>query len=228
MLDAFEAPMEVFAGIALLGFAVAFGWVRLFGLANPRWRRAAAWSVLTVMLFELVLAANGVLRVWDRTPPPMMAMLACILGAIIYLSRRFGPALATLPYALLIGIQVFRLPLELVMHRAAMAGIMPVAMSYSGWNFDIVSGASAGVVALLAWRGRAPRWLIWTWNLLGTVLLLTIIGIALAAAPIAHAFGYDQMNTWIGYPPFVWLPGVLVPGAALGHLVIWRKLVNEK
>jgi hypothetical protein len=228
MLDAFEAPPEVFAGIAVLAFLAGFGWMKLFEAANPRWRRPASWAILTAMLFQMLLAVNGVLRLWDRRPPPFLAMMACIFAAIIYLSRRFGPALAGLSFGSLILLQAFRLPLELVMHRAATAGIMPVAMSYSGWNFDIVTGATAGVVAYLAWTGAAPVWLLWVWNLLGSVTLLVVVGIAIAALPIAHAFGYDQMNTWVTYPPFVWLPGVLVPAAMLGHLVIWRKLLNGR
>jgi hypothetical protein len=226
MLDAYQAPWEVFAGIASLGFLVAYAWVKLAERANPAWRNTAAWALLTVMLFELVMAGNGVLRQWDRTPPPMMALMACLFAAIIYLSRRFGPQLAQLPFSAVVGLQAFRLPLELVMHRAADKGIMPVAMSYSGWNFDIVSGALAVVVAVFAAKGRAPRGLIWTWNIMGSALLLAIITIAIAATPVAHAFGYDQVNTWISYPPFVWLPGFLVPAAALGHLVVWRKLLE--
>jgi len=32
------------------------------------------------------------------------------------------------------------------------------------------------------------------------------------------------LNTWIADPPFIWLPGVLVPAALLGHLLLWRKM----
>jgi hypothetical protein len=228
MLDAYQAPFEVFAGIIILSLAVAFAWVRLFSMADPAWRRTAGWCALTLMLLELLLASRGYLRMWDPRPPPFMAMMACLLAGVIYLSRRFGPALATLPFSLLIGLQAFRLPLELVMHRAATAGIMPHAMSYSGWNYDIVSGALAAVVGLLAFRGTAPRWLLWTWNILGSLLLVIVVVLAFAAMPIAHRFGLDQMDTWVAYPPFVWLPGILVPAAALGHLVIWRKLIENK
>jgi hypothetical protein len=201
--------------------------MRLFKAANPAWWRPASWGILTMMLFELVLAANGVLQEWEQRPPPFMAMMVFVFGGVIYASRRFGPALARLPFAALIGLQVFRLPLELVMHRAARSGVMPEVMSYSGYNFDILSGIWAAVVGWLAYRGEAPRWLLWSWNLLGTALLLVVICIAIAATPLAHAFGYDQMNTWVAYPPFIWLPGVLVPAAALGHLVIWRKLLTK-
>jgi len=38
------------------------------------------------------------------------------------------------------------------------------------------------------------------------------------------AFGPDRLNTWIADPPYIWLPGVLVPAALFGHLLTWRKL----
>ena len=42
--------------------------------------------------------------------------------------------------ATLVGVQAFRLPLELLMHRAGGLGIMPPELSYGGYNYDIVTG----------------------------------------------------------------------------------------
>lgn len=58
-------------------------------------------------------------------------------------------------FAWIIGIQSFRFPLELLMHRAATTGLMPPQMSYSGRNVDILSGLLAIVVAVAA--SRSPR-----------------------------------------------------------------------
>jgi len=52
------------------------------------------------------------------------------------------------PLAVLVIVQSFRLPLELAMHRAFVEGLMPVQMSYSGLNFDIVTGTTALVLGL--------------------------------------------------------------------------------
>lgn len=227
MLDPREAPFIVFAGIAILGLAVTFAWVRLFGNVKAAWRRPAAWVALILLLSEILLAHNGFLQHWDRRPPPMVAMLALIFVGIISVSQRFGPRLAELPLWKLVALQGFRLPLELVMHRAATSGIMPEPMTFTGYNFDIVTGITAIPVAYLLWRGSAPAWLAWVWNLLGSLLLAAIVAIAVAATPTFHYFGHGQLNTWIGHAPYVWLPGVLVPAALLGHLVIARKLLRR-
>jgi hypothetical protein len=68
------------------------------------------------------------------------------------------------------------------------------------------------------------------WNALGSFFLLVIIGIAVASAPPLLAFGADaaHANTWVAYPPFIWLPTVLVPAAAAGHVVLWRRLLRSE
>jgi hypothetical protein len=122
---------------------------------------------------------------------------------------------------------VFRLPLELVMHRAAEEGVMPSVMSYGGYNFDIVSGITGGVLGWALARGEVPRGVIVAWNVLGSVLLAVIVTIAFLATPVVRAFGDDQLNTWIAEFPYVWM-AVMVGGALLGHVLVARKLSSLK
>ena|SRR5436190_8502526 len=176
-----------------------------------------------------VLAASGVLARFEMRPPPLglvigVHVLLAIVLALSPIGRRFAMGL---PLAALIGAQAFRLPLEMVMHQAAREGVMPVQMSYSGWNFDIVTGASAIFVSeLLAW-GRMPRWGVVVWNAMGSLLLATIMGVAIASVPFIRAFGDapERVNSWVAYFPFVWLATVMVPGAIFGHIVIARRLL---
>ena len=87
-------------------------------------------------------------------PPPIMLLLvAMLLVVTATFFSRVGARFTTLPLWILVGSQVFRLPLELVMHRASDVGLMPVQMSFSGWNFDILSGLLA-VPARETWRMR--------------------------------------------------------------------------
>lgn len=123
--------------------------------------------------------------------------------------------------------QAFRLPLELVMHEAARAGVMPPQMSFSGWNFDIVTGITACLLAPLIASGKAPRALIVTWNALGAILLTIIVSIAVASTPVFHAFGDGAMNTFIAYLPFVFLPAVMVACALVGHVLVARWLLRH-
>jgi len=105
-------------------------------------------------------------------------------------------------------------------------GIMPQQMTYSGRNFDIVSGATAAIVAVLVANGYAGRRLVAIWNLLGLALLLNIIVVAVLSVPVFAYFGPDRLNTFVTYTPFVWLPAVMVSAALAGHLIVARALAD--
>jgi hypothetical protein len=62
------------------------------------------------------------------------------------------------------------------------------------------------------------------WNALGLLLLVNIVTIAIVSTPRVAAFGPERLNTFITYPPFVWLPAIMVLAALAGHLLIFRAL----
>ncbi len=189
----------------------------------------SAIGVALWMAAFAALAASGVLARFEVRPPPLfLAMISIGIGAIALSRSTVGRALGDgLPLAALVGFQAFRLPLELVMHEAARTGIMPVQMSFSGWNFDIVTGVTAIPVAWLAAKGRAPRALLIAWNVLGSVLLATIMTIAAISTPAIAAFGTGAaLNTFVAHVPYVWLPSVMVAAALTGHILLWRRLLG--
>ena len=182
------------------------------------------------MAITWVLAGSGMLREWERTPPPFAFLVIAIvaLGLVIAFSR-LGTRIATaVPLWILVLVQGFRLPLELAMHGMYTRGIMPVQMTYTGLNFDIVTGALAIVVGILAAVGVVGRGVIAAWNVLGLALLINVMTVAILATPRFRYFGPDNVNVWVTYPPFVWLPAVMVLAALAGHLVIFRALLAPK
>ena len=222
--------MSVAFGIAAIALIVAavMAWILVArGGTSPA---VAIGGIGLAMAVEWSLATSGVLARWSLRPPPFMVMMAALFALTLATALR-GPGsriAASASFALLIGTQAFRLPLELVMHQAAREGVMPVQMTYTGWNFDIVTGSLAIPIALLAAAGRAPRWLIVFWNFGGLLLLINVVTIAIVSTPVVAAFGADRLNTWIAEPPYVWLPGVLVPAALFGHVIVGKKLFHGR
>src|SRR3954470_9455480 len=182
--------------LALSVLFVAATWRTGAGMepAGRRWRTIRAAAGIAIWLAAMAVAAlSGWLGRFDLRPPPMVIWFASMVVMTLALAwspfgRRFADKL---PFVALIGFQAFRLPLELVMHRAVAAGIMPNVMSYTGYNFDIVTGATALPLALYAWRRTVPRWLIALWNVTGQILLFVVAAVALAASPLFRAFGDD-------------------------------------
>jgi hypothetical protein len=177
------------------------------------------------------LAAFGVLRDAHALPPRMLLIFVpMVLLPVALAWSKLGTALALkLPLAWLVGIHAFRLPLELVMHQAAVEGTMPEQMTFTGLNFDILTGIAAIVVAVLASYGRASRALVFAFNVLGSALLVAIGTIAIASLPMFHAFGTEpaRLNTWVADFPFVLLPAGLVSSGLFAHILLWRRLSHE-
>jgi len=138
----------------------------------------------------------------------------------------FGKKLAAaVPLAGLVGYQVFRIPVEWMLHRLFIEGIVPVQMTYAGRNFDIVTGVTAAIVAVILLSGRRPIPLVLAWNVMGLALLANIVAVAVLSTPVPfRAFQTGPPNLLPSMFPFVWLPTFLVPAALFGHLVVFRAL----
>jgi hypothetical protein len=176
------------------------------------------------------LAARGVLADFSRVPPPLAATLVALLAATLALA--FSPLgtrlVAHAPLHALIGYQVFRIPLEFWLHAMHDRGFIPEQLTWSGRNFDVLTGLSALGVASLAWRGRAARWLVVAWNALGFALLCNVAWIAATSFPTPLRAFLDQPPLTLPATfPYIWLPGFLVPAALFGHLLVWRWLARN-
>lgn len=226
-------PSAVRTGMFVLPLVVAALFLAAAWASAPRERRVTAVTralagVAALLGVSGALAASGILADVTRRPPPFVVlMVACTAATVATARSSFGARVARLPLWALVGAQGFRLPLELVMHRAAAAGVMPPEMTFGGLNYDIVTGFSALALAAAAYVDRAPRALVLAWNVLGSVLLAVIVGVAVAATPIVQAFGPEHVNRWVFYFPYVWLPALLVQAALFGHLVVFRRLRAE-
>jgi hypothetical protein len=215
----------------LLLWGVAAASVRLGEMPRVR-RRVLLWTAgvsVGWLALTWIVADKGFLRRWEVTPPPFAILVACIVVlALRIVAGTYGERLARgLPLWTLVAAQSFRLPLETAMHALYEAGIMPVQMSYSGRNFDIITGITALVIAVLVRHGRA-RALVAAWNVMGLALLLNVMTVAILSTPRLRYFGDDRLNVFVTYPPFSWLPAVMVLAALAGHLLIFRALAQRE
>jgi hypothetical protein len=196
-------------------------------------RRAVRVAAATGVWMAITFVAADTGRLSFTTVPPTMGVaivVSLVLALRVGLSGIGARLAAEVPLTVLVGVQGFRLPLELLMHRAYAEGLMPVQMSFSGRNFDIVTGATALVLAAALWLAPqriSPR-VVMLWNLMGFALLLNVLTIAILSAPTPlRVFMNEPANVWITRAPFVWLVAVLVPAALAGHIVIFRRLRME-
>lgn len=189
-------------------------------------QRRYAIGASTWLLAVSAAAYSGALLPRGGPPLPFVILMSAIVAMGIAIARsKVGDRIARgLPLAVLVGFQGFRFPLELAMHRAHTEGLMPIQMSYSGRNFDIVTGITALVLGLALSLTTVPRWIVRAWNVLGLVLLANILVVAIASTPMFAYFGRDRLNVWVMWMPYTLLPAVMVLAAWAGHLIVWRAL----
>jgi hypothetical protein len=171
----------------------------------------------------------------DPASIPLM-MLTGPLPALLFLGTFFllfrERVIAYLPIKLLTIIHIVRIPVEFVLHWLYEYGAVPAVMTYSGANFDILSGITAPIVYYFAFRNRQPnRTLLAVWNVLALGLVITIVTIAVLSFPAPfQQLAFDQPNLAVVYFPFVWLPTVVVPIVLFSHAAslykIWANKLN--
>ena len=127
------------------------------------------------MIFVGIIAIGGFYQVTETLPPRIFAfgaLPAILLGVLLVVL--FPTFTNSLPLTVLTLLHVIRLPIELVLYWLAHSGSIPQLMTFEGSNFDILSGITAPLVYLVAFRGgRTNRPLLIIWNIAALLLLIT-------------------------------------------------------
>lgn len=193
-----------------------------------RWTMGTSGFVIVWLAATAILAARGKLSDWSQFPPPVMKLFTtATLLTIFYAFSHIGSRLVDgLSVASLVGFQAFRIPVEIILFLWFRYQIVPVQMTFEGWNFDVLSGLSACVVAWLAAHDRLPRWGLLLWNVIGLGLLINIVTIAVLSMPTSlRMFFTEPANIIVTtQAPYIWLPVFLVQAALFGHLLVFRKM----
>jgi hypothetical protein len=158
--------------------------------------------------------------------PALVMVLLLTLVTVRFASSADGARVgSSVGLPTLVGFQLFRVPVEWLLYRLAVEQEIPEVMTYSGLNFDIVSGITGGLLGLLLLRRGVPSWVLGLWNLLGLVLLANIVLVAILSTPVPfRVFTDGPPNLLPSTFPFVWLPSFLVQLALVGHLLLFRSL----
>ncbi len=213
----------------------------LFGLATVwciAWvARASRGWIMPLLLMasgavHWLLADQGYYRNVVSFPPPQMALLVpLIIGMVLLFALPGGRRwLLKADIKALTALHILRIPVEIVLHEAYLKGHVPKAMTFSGHNFDILTGSSA--VFLVVWMaaGKGPgRRILLVWNLVGTVLLGIVVVTAVLSIPSSiQRLSFDQPNILVVSPPWILLPAMLVPAVLWGHAVALFQLFRSR
>jgi hypothetical protein len=151
----FDAVTAMGMGLLALGMSVA--WSRQFARHHRAYLPHVLVALVLLWLGSLAGDVSGWFRRVDALPPPFVLTVFMCLGLVAMAGfGKVGAHLAqTMSIQTLVALQIFRLPLELLMLRAATLSIMPVEFSMQGYNLDVLTGA--GALALRVYMALARR-----------------------------------------------------------------------
>ncbi|MFK8060805.1 MAG: hypothetical protein AB8B78_12030 [Polaribacter sp.] len=146
---------------------------------------------------------------------PLVLIPAAIF--IIYLIRNKFYEKRNLSWST--AVHIVRFPVELLLFQLAVRELLPMEMTYKGWNFDIIPGITS--IFLLLWMkyGNVNKKLLLGWNILGLIFIFFILTNGFLSQELLYKnFGYSVPNTAITYFPMILLGGVIVPIVIYTHI----------
>lgn len=182
-------------------------------------------AIFVWILFIGILAVKGVLSDFSTLPPRPLFIILFPLPVLLWVafSAKGTALLKKVPPHWLIGMQAFRILVELFLWRAFVVQLLPVQMTFEGRNFDVLSGVLAIIVAMIIKRKWVPQ-LVLVYNIVGLLLLLNILVIAVLSMPTPFRYFMNEpSNTIVAEFPFVYLPALLVVIAYGFHIFSLRQ-----
>lgn len=202
----------------------------MFGLLLIVFRRTKiglkySLGFITLVLLSSILAAAGLMRA-HLIPLVPIFMMVVLLMAVFYAWSPLGDAIAT-KYSLgaLVGFQAFRLPLEIILHDWANTGVIPETMTWTGQNWDVVTGVLAIAFYSLVKRFRP---LAWIFEVIGSLLLLNVLRVVIFSLPLPFSWSLENPLQLPLEFPYILIVPLFVWPALFGHLVLLKKLLQTK
>lgn len=197
------------------------------GIAR-RYLPGSAAAAITVGLplwlaYVAALSWFEVLKTVPGRPPGILLVFAPIILfiALVVIRSRWGRIAAlAIPLALLHGLQVFRIGVELFLLRFWELGLAPRMLTYEGANVDILVGLSAPFVAFITNRSGVGLRVALVWNVVGLLALANVIVRSVLTAPgPLNILASDVPNTFVSTFPYSLLPGLFPPLAITLHIL---------
>lgn len=226
-------PASIESVIAFLGICYAvvlFYFYATFAaekeLGGNASKRVAQFSfLLSVWIAVLWFVVRSRLLITHAIPVFPLLFIFMNGGALAYGLSSMGKRLELgTPIWAWVAFQGFRLPLELVLHSWAAQGTIPDTMTWTGQNWDIVTGIVALLCAPFAVKNRASAWVA---NAVGFALLLNVMRVAVMSSPLPFAWGQQPPLLLAMVFPYALIVPLCVGAALTGHVILTRQLLAK-
>jgi len=212
--------------IALTIFELAYFWW-VSGKNNRFLIIASSWLIL-----QAIVASTGFYQQTDTMPPRLVLVFIPVILIILILglSKKTAGFRNKFDLQRLHYIHIIRIPVEVFfLYGLYQYGLIARELTFDGNNWDIISGVSMPLVALLFWKYRViSKKLLVAWNVLCFGILLVTISQAILSAPFPfQMLSLEQPTVAVFYFPFIWLPAFVAPLVLLSHLISIKELIGR-
>lgn len=186
------------------------------------------WAILVGFLAGIQFFAE-----FSAIPPRFFIVLLfpllTVLGLTIF-SSNLTEILRHVPSSHLVYIQSFRIVVELLIWLLFLQDLLPIQMTFEGYNFDVLTGLTAPIIAYFCLvKKQWPKWVVITWNFAGLILVFTIVTISVFSFPTPFRYFMNEpANKIVAQFPFVWLPAILVTIAYSMHFLSLKQLLSRE
>lgn len=226
----FASSESVIAFLGICYAVVVFYLYAIFAseraLGGNAGKRVAQFSfLLSLWLAILWFTVRSKVLFTHTIPAFPLLFLLMNGGALAFGLSGFGKRLALgTPIWAWVALQSFRLPLELVLHSWAGQGTIPHTMTWTGQNWDIVTGIVSLICAPFAVKSRLAAWVA---NVVGIALLANVARVAVMSSPLPFAWGQQPPLLLAMYFPYALIIPLCVGAALAGHVVLTRALLRQ-
>ena len=221
-------PAYVIA-IFLLTVALAF----CFFMLSVRKKAPVAMILLLWLSLTGILSFEGIFQNTTSIPPRLaLIMIPALVIIVLLLATKQGRSFTDeLDLKKITLLHVVRIPVEITLFLLASRKVIPELMTFTGRNFDILSGITAPIIYFICFKNShvTHRKLLLAWNFICLGLLLNVIINAVLSLPYPfQQFAFDHPNMAVLYFPFTWLPSFIVAMVLYCHLAAIRQLLKSK
>ncbi len=219
--------------VAVLFLLLSVITMGIFYFASNR-NKNVLMILIAWFLIQSIVAFLGFYQATDAMPPRLaLGIIPTFLAmAYVFFSARGKRFIASLNMEILSYLHTVRIPVEIGLFLLYSYGAISVLQTFEGWNYDILSGITAPIMAWLYFsKKKIGSNMMLLWNVLCLILVLTIVVISTLAAPFPlQQLSFDQPNIGILYFPYNLLPTLIVPLVIFSHLVgikYFSKAINN-
>ncbi|MFM6927084.1 MAG: hypothetical protein ACKOX6_01395 [Bdellovibrio sp.] len=223
------SPGSGFSIISFIAVLVAICFSIIFGIgvASERLEFSVNKEVIRACAVLIIwLGGYSLARVTAITSPlplgPVFLLLAVVVPVGVSLSS-YGSRLALgLSLNALVSFQVVRLPMELILHQWVLQGTVPTTVSWSGSNWDVLSGILALCVAPFA---KNHPWIAWLFNIFGSVMLGNFLFVLVMSTPVSFGWHVSPPMRLTYHLPYFLISPIYFGSIVACHVILTRALL---